>query len=766
MYWYPVRGISGVKNANLDAAVNLEVADERNARLGFYTTTSHAAATVLVRTGNRVLLQEDVPIDPGTPFVTTLEMPSGVDEYDLHASISVDGKELIAYSPTRQLPEPMPSAVEPPPPPEQIPAVEELYLAGLRIAQFHNPALDPEPYWEEALRRDPGFSSANMALGVLALERARYDEAEGYLRAAVDRVTAQHTTPKDAEPLYYLGVVLNMQRKFDEAVDVLSRATWNAEWKAAAHFSLAELATLRGDLETALSHVDRSIAANALNIRALTLRASLLRHVGRRDDAVHVLEHARDFTDPLDVRLLAERWLLSGESDAGADLDLTLRDHSATGLETAVEYMNAGLWADAAALLDRQAAASEDAGSVSPMVYYYRGFVAEALGASEEAVQHYHTAKALPPDYVFPFQQEAVAVLRRAIEASPDDARARYYLGNLLFDWQPEEAVRLWEESASLDHTFPIVFRNLALAWSHRGGQGSLDSAIALMETAVSLSDSYPIHFFELDRLYEAAGRSPELRLEMLELHLASIIQRDDATARVINLKIVTGKADEAIELLSGRVFDIWEGGARFNPGDAWTNAHLIRGRQHLRAGAFDDAAEDFEAALIFPANLRAQESGNMAPRLAEVTYWIGIAHEAMGDAGRAEEIWRRITTLEFQPPRGGRTMSVNQGAQLYHQARSLEKLGLEEEAAGIFRELRWAGEALQADTPEAVGYFSSFGQRQSQRVTLASAHYLTGLGHLGLGQLEVARNQFESALDASPDHLGARMALSEMGAF
>ena len=45
MFWYPFRDIDGVKNANLDAAVNLEVKDG-SAKLGFYTTSAHPSATV------------------------------------------------------------------------------------------------------------------------------------------------------------------------------------------------------------------------------------------------------------------------------------------------------------------------------------------------------------------------------------------------------------------------------------------------------------------------------------------------------------------------------------------------------------------------------------------------------------------------------------------------------------------------------------------------------------------------------------------------
>jgi hypothetical protein len=45
----------------------------------------------------------------------------------------------------------------------------------------------------------------------------------------------------------------------------------------------------------------------------------------------------------------------------------------------------------------------------------------------------------------------------------------------------------------------------------------------------------------------------------------------------------------------------------------------------------------------------------------------------------------------------------------------------------------------------------------------VADAHYVVGLGHLGLGAVSQARAAFDAALVASPDHLGARLALDGM---
>jgi hypothetical protein len=129
--------------------------------LGFYTTSARHAAVAL-KTGDKVLFEDkNVAIDPGKPFVKQISIPTDIDEHDLRASLSVDGKELIAYSPVRLQSMPMPKVVEPPPAPGNLKTVEELYLAGQRIEQFHDPGREPEPYWEEALRRDPGDARVN-----------------------------------------------------------------------------------------------------------------------------------------------------------------------------------------------------------------------------------------------------------------------------------------------------------------------------------------------------------------------------------------------------------------------------------------------------------------------------------------------------------------------------------------------------------------------------------------------------------------------------
>jgi tetratricopeptide (TPR) repeat protein len=756
MHWYPFRDIGGVKNANLDAAVNLEVKDGE-AKFGFCTTQAHAAATVRVTAPGQVLLERQISIDPGHPFVGRVAVPAGVDEHDVRATLLADSRELVAYSPVRLAPMAMPTPVTPPPPPAEIKTDEELDLVGQRIDQFHDPLHDPDIYWQEAIRRDPGDVQAHLGLGLVDLRCARFPSAEQHFRQALARLTAQYTTPKNAEPYYYLGVALKAEGRMDEAFDAFYKAAWSQEWRAPAYFSLAEIAAGRGDFRAALDLVERSLDANALNVRGYGLKAALLRHLGRPAEAKAALALAEIKTDPLDVRLMAEAWLLAPGPATAGPLFATLHQFDATAQETASEYLDAGLYQDGFDLLRQEVASAGDS-KVSPMVYYYLGELAEKLG---QASGYRQLAAQQSPDYVFPFQSEAIAVLRHAIAANPRDARARYYLGNLLFDWQPAEAVALWEQSAALDPGFPIVWRNLAQAYAHSGNADGRARAIAALEKAVALSDAYPTHFAELDQLYSADGQPAEKRLALLERHQASVVKNDEALASLVRLKTFAGKPGEAIALLQGHTFNIWEGGTRFDTGAAWTDAHWVRGLQHFDAGEYREALADFQAARQYPDNLRVDRDDG-AER-AELDYWTGCALQKLGDDAGAREAWTRAAepaAAAGARPGGFAEPLDQRGNRKYYQALALQRLGQADRAALLRRDLA----ALGAAPPDPEGAERLPPSMQpSPHARAAMSHYVAGLGYAALGDGSRARAEFVAALAASPDDLDAKIALARL---
>jgi tetratricopeptide (TPR) repeat protein len=742
-YWYPFRDIDGVKNANTDAAVNLDVKDGK-ANFGFCCTSEHPSATVTLTASGKALVTQQVDIGPGNPFVGHVDLPPGTDEHDVRAAISADGKELVAYSPIRLQPEAMPARVTSPPPPEEIKTNEELYLTGLRIEQFHAPAATPLPYWEEALKRDPGDIRVNTAVGIDEIKAGRFSEAEAHLRKALERATAQYTSPKDGEPFYYLGLALKAQGRLDEAYTQFFKSTWSSAWRGPGYFSLAQIDCQRGDFDAALNFDRKSINANALSIRSLTLYSAILRHQGHIASSRAIAAESSRI-DPLDVDAMTEQWLAGGPIPSAA-----FRDAPSAALEAATDYMNAGLWSDATAVLNQLAE--------SPLVDYDLAYCAEMRDQPAQAVEFDQKAAAAPTDYVFPFQMEMIDVFNHAMKANPSDSRAPYYLGNLLYDWQPDAAEMLWKKSAGMGADFPVVYRNLALVESRRGDPREVEQAN--LESAARFGGNAMV-FTELDKLYEAEKVSPEKRLAVLQAH-QSVINRDEIISREINLEIFAGQYDSAIALLQSRFFRAWEGGGRFSLGDSWINAHLLRGRQHLKAGQFDAALADFQSASQMPANLQ-DATGDVAYRNFEIAYWTGVAYDAAGQADKAKQYWLDATGVTSSSPAKSTTptpffagrgrgpmgglapgVRVSQAA-IYFKAAALRKLGETDGADALFKQLIDTGHSLANSDASA------------------DAHYLIGLGELGLNNVSAAKAEFALALESAPDHLAAKMMQDQM---
>jgi tetratricopeptide (TPR) repeat protein len=387
----------------------------------------------------------------------------------------------------------------------------------------------------------------------------------------------------------------------------------------------------------------------------------------------------------------------------------------------------------------------------------------------------------MPLDYVFAFQNEEIDVLQSAMKANPRDARAPYYLGNLLYDWQPEEATKMWQASAALDPRFSVVHRNLATAYMHQKSGSDINAAVAEMEKAVSLEPKYALHFTELDELYEQAGTPIEKRLPLFESNATTVAKRDDAQNRAVALKVAAGKYEEAIRMMTERTFAVAEG-ANLNVGEQWTNAHFLRGQEYVKAKRFKEAIADFEAAVTLPSNLPMGRGG--AERNAEFAYSTGVAYEGMGDQAKAAEFFkqgvaprpgfgaRRGASAEGAPPvtwgssavGAGMRAGAGSGAQAYYEALCYQKLGQADRARQLFQSLVESGQkALQQPQQSAAGPLRGFGRPQSQRARLADAHYTTGLGYLGLNDREKAKAELSEAVKTSPDLLGARTALAAL---
>src|SRR5260370_16634606 len=81
-------------------------------------------------------------------------------------------------------------------------------------------------------------------------------------------------------------------------------------------------------------------------------------------------------------------------------------------------------------------------------------------------------------EYWLPNRLEEFVVLQEAVSANPEDARAAYYLGNLLYDRRRHrEAIALWERAARRDPSFSTVWRNLGISYFNVLGEEELSGS-------------------------------------------------------------------------------------------------------------------------------------------------------------------------------------------------------------------------------------------------------------------------------------------------
>ncbi len=752
--WYPVRDIGGFKNANAHAAVNLELV-EGKVTLGFNATSRYQKARAILKAGGQTILDKIITIGPDTPFVAEVAAPEGTKKTDLKASlVTKSGETLIAYQPVEIVSDPnLPATVKPPAAPKDIATIEELYLTGLRIQQIHNPRVNPFDYYQEALTRDPNDVRTNTIVGIDYNRRMLYEKAEEHLRRAVARLTAEYTRAGDTEALYHLGLALRAQGQFDEAEEMFHRAAWDYAFRSPSYYQLAELSCRKGQFDTALGQVEQAIATNTLDRKALNLKAAILTRLNRPKEAASLLARVLD-EDPLDFLAMNELSLAQQKSGSNHKAERTLegleiamqRDLQAY-LELATDYLNWGFWDDARNVLTRAARDKTDLAGSSPLVYYFLGFIHEQKGEAALAKELYRQAGAMPSDYCFPFRAETAEVLRAAIARNPGDSRAHYYLGNLLYEIQPEKAIECWERSVAIDGAFAMAHRNLG--WAYYRTKNDVVKAIASYEQAVSYNGQDPRLLTELDELYEMGNVDPAKRLAVLEEHRAVAAQRNDSHLRQILTQVLAGRYDDAIDALAKTQFHVREGGGEIR--DVYVDAHLLRGLARLTAGDAKAALSDFLAAAEYPENLSVGKSQN-DPRAAQFAYYAGCAYEAMGQAEKAKE--RFTNAAERQG--GFRSPDAR-----FYRAMCLKKLGRDADAMGEFDELIKTG-TERLTRGEDTDFFAKFGEQQTRQTQQASAHYTLGLGYLGKGDVNAARTAFETAAKLNVSHVWARIQAAE----
>jgi tetratricopeptide (TPR) repeat protein len=719
-HWYPIHDIGVPRQANEDAAIDLRgPGRDRRLEARVSVTRSFPAAQVqLIGAEGRVVAQVTEDLAPGQAAIVPFELARGRRATGLQLVVrNRDGREIIRYRPQETVRGEPPAPAQPAPLPPEVPSTDELFIIGLHLEQYRHAIRCPTLYWREALRRDPGDSRCNLALGRWYLRRGEFESAEPYLRTSLARLTSRNPNPADGEAYYQLGRCLRYLNRHEEAIAAYGKAIWNQAWAGMAHLALAEMEISRGRWAEADDHLTRARRLDEDNLRVRNLQAIVYGRCGLEDLRRSTLDDLLA-TDSQDAWA---NWQRHGK----------MVDDNQLRLDVAHDFARAGLWTEALEVLE--SAPSDSAGGTSPLVNYTRAWLSENAGRSADAARQRKAARQGSADRCFPARLEEQAVLEAAIAADARDARARRLRGFWLYDRRRhEEAITHWEVAVRLDPKDAVVWRCLGIAYFNIRHQPT--RARRAYDRAIQAAPKDARLHYERDQLWKRLGVKPSVRLAALRKVRPYVEQRDDLAVEFAALLNQTGRPGEALELLESRVFQPWEGGEG-QASREYVRARLLLGRAALARGDAAGACEQFSAGLEIPANLG--EARHLLVNPSEVQWWLGEATAALGDPKAARAHWKAAATFkgDFQ---GMQVRAFSETT--CFTARAMQRLGHLARARSLFEALLAYARDLAA-TPAAIDYFATslptmllFDDDLDRRQRF-TARLIEAQARLGLGQ-------------------------------
>jgi len=737
-YWYPIRSIGVPDLATLDAALHLDATGHR-LTIGIEVTRRIEDALISLRAGSIEIFHWEGTLSPLDPLSFQLEKT--YDENTIELTLEASEGVILRYVSSEISAADPPQVAKEPPLPSEVPTLEGLYLIGLHLEQYRHPTRHAEEYWNEALRRDEGDSRANNALGRFFYRRGEFEKAAEYLQRAVARLTERNPNPYDGEPLYNLGLVESMQGKTAAAYDHFYKATWNAAWRGPAYQRLAEIDCQRRQWKLALDHIDRSLKAEADNLNARNLKVVVLKELQLEHEAMIVLVETRAL-DPLDI---FSKYLANGDMPVDPQLafDLALDLKRCGRIQDALQVMNFSLVGSS---------------TTSPMLHYAVADLLAKHGSEEESIREARSAASASSDYVFPSRLEEMVLLQEAIERNGEDARARYYLGNLLYDRKRhEEAIELWEKASELDPLFPTVFRNLGFGYFNIRHDD--EAAVRAFARAFELDPTDARVLYEFDQLQKRIGRPLEERLARLQQHPQLVQMRDDLSLELATILSSIGRPEEALHLLLGRHFQPWEGGE----GQVLTQymrAHILLAQHAIKAGDPARGLQHLEEADEPPVSL--SEAKHLLMNRSHIDYFAGLAEKSLGHEDLARKRWLRAARSQSD---FSQMQTQEVSPMTFWSAMALKELGEEKSASELFDRIETYAQALSSTEPK-IDYFATslpamllfdekLKERQQRQADLLHAQVLLGReegdlqrGHEALRRLLESDRDHDTALD------------------
>ncbi len=609
-HWYPIGNVGIPCFANLNGAVHW---DENSLVI---QTTRGTSATVYVKKDGEVLFEQTADFKAGVPVTFDF----GLAEIGYTVTVVENGKEIISYTEEKISPYNIPDTTEDMPYHKEVKTAQELYLEGVHVWQYRDPAIHPDAYWKEAILRDPEHIDSLNALAVYSYKNCDFDAALSYAKGAEAAVCKYNKHPQSGQIFFNLGLINLALDNVDEAYDYFYKASWNNDYYSAAMTQISAIDGKRCDFENMLYHSNCALRVNTYNPLASVFGAIAEINLGNLDKAIEKLESilALDNLNHLAKFVLVKLGKISMDEFC----DGLCSDSAQTCLDLAFDLIACGQTEWATELL-------ANSPKKSPITYYLLGDVKSAETAVLETS--------------FPFRVEEYKLLKNIVETQPQLPMAHYYLGCLLYaKRQYENAAEQFEAAIALKPDFYIPYRNLAaLNYSHLDKK---DTVLTLMNKALELCPNSRQLVYETAYVMCKLGCSPKERIDFITSKPDSL-NRDDICIELARAYNQNGDYDKTLKLFANHTFVPCEGGEHA-VAEQYMLAHYAKGRKLMLEEKFEAAAGEFELTMVLPQNLGAGLWNEC--RLVPAQFYLAQCLDKLGREEKAMELYDHILCLEI----------------------------------------------------------------------------------------------------------------------
>ena len=719
-HWYPISKIGSPTFANLNCAFRL---DKESNIFKLQSTKVYNNATVKIFDSENVHFEQTCDLIPNKALEFEIkDLPQYVT-----VEIIAGGKTVAEYTEKKFNKFTMPEVITDMPSAAGMNDADELYLAGVHVDQYRDPHTNPDSFWKEALKRKINHIPSLIAMAKYELSRYSLDDAESYIKKAIDAITVYNERVQSGDVYYTYGRILEAKGETDRAYDYYYKAYWAADSVAKAMTRIALIDIKRKDYKEAIRHAENALDYGRNNNLAISALVIALREIGETEKADNILKEqlSKDSLDHM------ARYLLD-DKDFYTVMD---SDAVQTCLDIAFDLSSMGRYEDIISLLE---------GSISycdcnkkKMAYYTLGYYKFLVG--KDGSEEYKNAENAVLGSAYPVRIEEQKILEDVISKT-DSKTVKMLLGCLLYNkLHYREAAELWEQCDDY-----ISKRNLAVAYfSHLD---RAEDALDIMKSLVNERKDNEELLYETICLMDKMGVEPQEKIDLITSYK---VTRDDVLTELSKAYNQNFMPDKAIETLMSHDFVPCEGGEHAIA-DQYMFAYLVKGKTELDNGNYEKAIEYFREGQVLPQSLGAGIWNHC--KLIPLKFHEAICLENIGEKEKADGIFRCIATTEIEY-----FSNMHLKELPYFQALSFNHLG--EELKGQHLITKYLREWSKIKDIKDNGYFGTTPffipfVDEPQRLRKAQYLYLTGLCKDYMGENKKAKEFLKESVSLSNENM------------